>query len=185
VLPRALFENQQPAQMDLHDVDVRLNVALTAAGYHEKSYYSVPEGFALVTRLEQINLDGTPKDPQARWSTEIPPLRGFSLREYVRALFAARAGFFRVIVFIVTSHPFVQSEEEISFSTASAWLRSGLNVLPASVGSKEFSPRHRTTVLIYEVEKIMGSHIVDMLLPGRLTGRAHLEKAGILIALEQ
>ena len=43
------------------DVDRRLSEALDANGYCERRYYAVPDGFALVTRIEQINDDGTPQ----------------------------------------------------------------------------------------------------------------------------
>ena len=55
------FLRETETKQILHDIDRRLALALDKAGYFEKSYFSVPDGFALVTRLEQINADGTPK----------------------------------------------------------------------------------------------------------------------------
>ena len=43
-----------------HDVDARISQALTTAGYDEKSYYGVPNGFAIVTRLEHMDVEGYP-----------------------------------------------------------------------------------------------------------------------------
>jgi hypothetical protein len=85
----------------LRDVDNQLSKALEDAGYAEKSYYAVPDGFALASRLEQINPDGTPKPELERWTIKHRPLTKFSLSSYIRALFTSQPGYFRVIVFVI------------------------------------------------------------------------------------
>lgn len=50
-----------------------------------EKYFTVPEGFAVVTRLERISADGTPLSP-GRWSLETGPMRSFDLGEYLRRL---------------------------------------------------------------------------------------------------
>ena len=78
----------------LGDVDSILSNVLHGNGYVEQSYYAVPDGFALVTKLDQINTDGTSKALSDRWS--IAPanvsLSYFSLRSYLPALFTAAPG---------------------------------------------------------------------------------------------
>ena len=165
----------------LGDVDNKLRRAFEASGYVEKSYFAVPDGFALVTRLEQINPDGTPKDP-GRWSLEREPLRNFSLREYLRALFFADPGLFRVVVFIVTPHPFSQSDKVIERDEAIDWLRVGLNRLPSSVASQEYTDEFRATALIYQFENPETRE--PRLSPSHLTGRDHLVGSGFLLMLE-
>jgi hypothetical protein len=165
----------------LGDVDKKLRRAFEAAGYVEKSYFAVPDGFALVTRLEQMNPDGTPRDP-GRWSLEKEPLRNFSLREYLRALFFADPGLFRVVVFIVTPHPFSQSDKVVERDEAMDWLRAGLDRLPSSVASQEYTDEFRTTALIYQFENPESGE--PRLSPSRLTGRDHLAGSGFLLNLE-
>ncbi|MBV8774528.1 MAG: TonB family protein [Deltaproteobacteria bacterium] len=60
VLPGRLFQESNQ-QLPLRAIDLKLSTALESAGYLERSYFAVPDGFALVTRLEQIDIDGTPK----------------------------------------------------------------------------------------------------------------------------
>jgi prepilin-type N-terminal cleavage/methylation domain-containing protein len=74
IVPRDLLLGEKEAPL-LGEVDVALDSAFRQAGYVEKSYYSVPSGFAIASRLEQINQDGTPKDAADRWSigTRAPP----------------------------------------------------------------------------------------------------------------
>ena len=54
----------------LKDIDKIISGALSANGYSEKSYFSVPNGFTLVTRIEKMNEDGTSVDPPDRWNVD-------------------------------------------------------------------------------------------------------------------
>lgn len=189
VLPRHFFskrEEEENRNVYLDDVDKILSNALNSAGYFEKSYYAVPDGFAIVTRLEQINFDGTPKRGLERWATKVLPLRYFDLEQYILALFTSNPGYYRVIVFIVT-HPFYQEGPEINHDEATAWLREGLNTLPRSIGKQSFSLGHTSTALIYEFEQSSRSEQgeVNIKIPGRLEARTHLVKAGLWTTLEK
>lgn len=168
----------------MRDVVQRFEHAFNLCGYVEKSYYSVPDGFAIVTRLEQINSDGTPKENSERWIAEIQPLRKFSLDEYLKALFKARIGYYRVIVFIITPHPFSQTNVETSATEAQVWLSDGLNVLPNVIGQKEFVPEYQCTALVYEFEQHSTDEKPELVIPGRLTGKAHVTNANLWEALE-
>lgn len=183
VIPMELVKESQGEITRLGDVNEKLRRALEASGYVERSYFAVPEGFALVTRLEQINPDGTPKEP-GRWSTEVEPLRRFSLKEYLEALFFANPGLYRIVVFVVTPHPFSQSETAVDRDEAMDWLREGLNALPSSVATQEYTDEFTTTALVYEFEQ-PESREPMLSLPSRLTGKAHLDKAGLTSMLER
>src|SRR5579863_7649802 len=103
------------------DIDARLTAALQPKGYAERSYYSVPGGFALVTRLEQIYSDGRSMPPPARFSARLLPPSRFT--DYIRALFTADPGYYRVIVFIVTDQGFSEGAQGPSQGDADKWLR--------------------------------------------------------------
>ena len=179
VLPRDILVKNNKKKTLSH-INHILSKALEANGYNDKSYYSAPEGFVLVTKLEQINADGSPKDPPARWLIDVPPLTSFSLESYMKALFSAKIGYFRLLVFTVTSMPFRQTEESISRSAALKWLSNGLNVLPSEIGKQSFSLNHNVTVLIYEFEKIRGASKAELIEPGRLDGIIHLKTSRII-----
>lgn len=166
----------------LGDLDRQFRRALDASGYVEKSYFSVPGGFALVTRLEQINPDGTPKNP-GRWSLEQEILEYFSMKRYLRALFFADPGLFRVVVFIVTPQPFSQSEQVVKRDDAMGWLSGGLSALPTLVKNQEFTDEFKITALIYQFEK-PESDEPRLSQSENLTGRDHLAGSGLLINLE-
>ncbi len=183
-IPARFFSSQPSDVLRLRDVKGALQAALESCGYFEKSYYSVPSGFAMATRLEQINRDGTSKEPPDRWAVEAQPLRKFSLKEYLRALFTANPGYYRIIVFIVTSTPFYQARRMVSRQEAMDWLGSGLNELPDSIGQLEYLEKYTCTALIYEFEQPNPGEPGELKIPSNLLGRTHLVKANLWQALE-
>ncbi len=185
-IPRELLVSRSGATT-LSDVDTRLQTALEAAGYPRGSYFAVPGGFALVTRLEQINRDGTSKAPPDRWlSTGAPPTTDFTLLGYLRALFLASPGYYRVVVFVVTPLAFAQAPVTITPAETTQWTETGLNRLPRQIGSLTFTPaRHECTALVYEFQRASESDAPTVNVPGVVLARAHLEKAGVLAALQQ
>ncbi|MCP4261482.1 MAG: hypothetical protein GY774_28865 [Planctomycetes bacterium] len=182
-IPRNFLSSQPDDVLRLRDADEALKAALESCGHFEKSYYRVPKGFAMVTRLEQINQDGTSKEPPDRWAAETQPLRKFSLSKYLTALFSANPGYYRIIVFAVTK-PFHQSDEIMNREEAMEWLRGGLNELPDSIGKIEYSEEHTCTALIYEFERPNPDEPAELKASSNLQGRTHLVKAGIWQALE-
>ncbi len=176
-----MFEQRAPLST-LGNLNDELVAALQTTGYYEKSYYAVPRGFALATRLEQIADDGSSKTPPDRWSAGPPRVEHFSAREYFRALLTANPGYYRVVVFVVTDAPFAETGAPVSESEAEKWLTSGANRLPASIASSAFGQDTVCTALIYEFERSAGSAPV-LLEPSRLDAHTHLVKSGLWGAL--
>ncbi len=169
----------------LRDVDARLSAALASRGYLEKSYFAVPRGFAVVTRLEQIDNSGRSRAPPARWSANAGGLTDFSLGGYLRALFTADPGRYRVIVFTVTDAPFRESDARVTSEQALEWLRGGLNKLPPSLGGLPYTNDVATTALIYEFERATGSTpaAARAVIPSSIAAQEHLANSGLWSAL--
>jgi hypothetical protein len=160
-----------------------LEAALEAAGYSERSYYSVPDGFALVSRVERISETGESKEPYDRWSVDMKPPRVFSLRSYFGALFGNNPGKYRVIAFIITTQSLFASGVSPDFEVSKDWLWGGANKLPSSVKKLRFTQDYVCTALIYEFEQTSPHSAAVLKQPSSLTGRMHLEKAAIWQAL--
>jgi len=154
--------------------------AFKQAGYGERSYYGVPDGFAIASQIEQINQDGSPKEAVDRWSLETSPLRKFSLGSYLTALFTAQPGYYRVIVFVLTSQAFPQRDVKVTPEQSKGWVWGGLNKLPEKIANQEYSSAHSCTALIYEFKQT-GKH-AELLDPSQITAKTHLEKAGLIAA---
>jgi hypothetical protein len=183
IIPNQLLLKVEAQKSYLSDVDEKLRAAFRSCGYSEISYFSVPAGFAMVSRLEQINDDGTPKEIPDRWAKDVLPVDSFSLREILRALFTANPGYYRLIVFIVTPTPFSDVGAKVTREEAETWLHRGLNVLPPSIGKIEYTKETACTALIYEFEQPAAGKQAEIKLPGRLTGEIHLRKNNLLQAL--
>jgi len=171
-------------QATLGDVARHLEAALSRVGYGERSYYAVPGGFALATRLEQITPDGRPRPDPLRWSTALPEQPVFSLGDYLRALFAAPKGDYRVIVFIVTDQPFATSGRAASDAQAEAWLSGGIDRLPRALQARPFGSDVEASALVYQFRKT--SHDAPAVaLESGASAASQLDRSGILTALRR
>lgn len=162
----------------------RLQAALEASGYTEYSYYSVPGGFALATRLERIYADGRSMTEPKRWEMARTPLSRFELGEYLRALFDAEAGHFRVIVFIVTPTALVPGTEPPTAAAALDWPHQGASVLPEALRKLAYGSAFQTHALIYEFETRGQGQPAQFKANSTITGETHLRRAHILGALQ-
>lgn len=181
-IPRQLVA--PAAQPTLQSVAARLEQALDAAGYAERSFYWIPGGFALVSRMEQIRADATPMGAAQRWTVTMQKPRVASLDEYVKALFNAPPGHYRVIVFVVTNREFTATGRQPSPREAGDWLAAGLLRLPAQIGREKYNAEYYTSALIYEFVRDRDSQQATVKTPSDFLGRDHLEKAGVWRALQ-
>jgi hypothetical protein len=173
-------------KLTYNDVNERISNALAGAGFDEKSYYGVPNGFAVVTRLEQMDVDGYPEYSN-RWQSSLEPvsLTTFSLNKYLEALFGAPKGHYRLFVFIVTSETVMSSGTPVTQQEAETWFLGGGNRLPRQMGIWPYTDEHRTAVYIYEfVQSGVGAE-ANQNIPSTITGRQHLERAGLWEILEE
>jgi hypothetical protein len=157
--------------------------ALERTGYVERSFFrSAADGVVLVTRLERIKDDGSPLAESERWPARLQDHRSTSdLVAFFRGLFYVDPGRYRVIAFVLQDLPFSQSSRRIVGEEAHAWLRTGANTLPREVAQRPFGDGN-CTVLIYEFASD-GSAV--RVVESGLTGRQHLDKAGVLSFLEK
>lgn len=160
----------------------RIANALDHAGYSERSYYALADGhgIAIATQLEQINDDGSPVVGQARFEEKLAPLSSeqFSLTSYVKALFTARSGHFRIIVFTL-SGGVAQSDKAPSEAIAKSWATTGQTHLPQRYALIPFTKQVTCTALIYEFEKKDYNTSAAFIEPGKISAMSHLIKAGI------
>jgi hypothetical protein len=182
VLPNALFQTAGAPASSLSSVGARLVGALEHARYFDYSYYRAPDGFALVARLERIGPDGTALPEEIRF-LQPESHEPFSLTGYIKQLFFAPEGFYRLIVFAVTSQPFAATGASLDAAAAASLVSKGANRLSDDFETMAFTDRHRVSALIYEFQKGARERDVSTVTPGRLGARTHLERAGIYQAL--
>jgi len=184
-IPDKFFRNIDTMAVLFTDVDKVIVSAIDSCGYFEKRYFFVPDGFAMVTRIEKINQDGTPKEVPERWEVEMKPVRKFSLGAYLKSLFTANPGYYRLIAFIITSHSFSQNDKTPNRKEFMELFHEGMNVLPNEISKLEYGEFHSCTALIYEFEKPEFGDEPVAKIPGHLMGKKHLEKSNILKKFEE
>jgi hypothetical protein len=180
VLPENLFSRDSTVGQALS----RITFALEQNGYVERSFFLTEVGgVAMVTRLERINEDGSSFSGKDRWPSSLNGAKLDSARnliEILRGLFFVDRGHYRIIVFIIQEPSFEQSNRRLTEEEARALLHSGANVLPQEVAARPYDESH-CIILVYE---FASDGTLTRLVESRLTGRDHLEKAGILSLLE-
>jgi hypothetical protein len=158
----------------------RLSAALAHEGYSEQVYHPVPTGFALVTRLEQIDGQGRPRPAGQRWSSAPAAPELFSVGSYLRSVFLANPGRFRLFVFVVSAAPFGTTAAPPAHGEARAWSRSGLLSLPPEIAALPLQPGHRCAALVYEFERPHADSDPRFVDASPQNGHQHLRASGLL-----
>jgi Caspase domain len=179
VLPKQLFKNRET----IGQLTDSIISALESSGYVERSFFKTRhDGTALVTRLERIHDDGSPWAGHERWPTHGAKYdTGADLLSFLRGLFYADPGRYRVIVFIIQDMPFFQSKDKVTGEAARTWLRSGANKLPRETAARPLSSAD-CTALVYE---FASDGTAVRFVESRLTGKQHLERAGVMAFLQK
>ena len=183
VLPASLV---MPGGQDftMGDVNKKLITALSSQGYYSRSYFEIPDGFALVTKLEAFESDGRSANAAIRFIPVSESAPAFDFADYIRALFTAQPGHYRIIVFLITPKRFYQASAPPSEIEAQTWLGKGLNDLPDEVARRPYPAACLTTAYIYEFERPEGATDVIPRQPGILDAHTHLVRSGIWGALQ-
>lgn len=180
VIPRGLIQAPGIKIETLGAVADRIDSALIASGYAERSFHAAPNGFAMVTRLERIRPDGRP-DLDRRW-LGVAEATEFSLERYLTALFFGDPGRYRLIVFVVTDQTFAATGKPLTSKEGDKLLTGGYVTLPSRFDALPFTARHDVTALVYEFEKPEGGE-VRRVERSRLSALDHLNGADLIDAL--
>lgn len=165
----------------LGKVNEHLKLALDRRGYAQQTYFSVANGFAIVTAMEQYNAaDATIRNDRTRWLAH-PARDNFSgIMDYFKSVLMPNRGYFRLFVFVVTDNPFTANPQRITKDEAAAWLSQGANSLPDRLAKLPYTEGHRVSVLVYEFEVPETNHVAEQICPApKFDARTHLTKAGI------
>lgn len=169
----------------LGDVGKKISRAFEQMGYPYRfmsipNQSGTPEGFAVVTQLEQYEVNGSIiGDGRLRWH-ELPRAESFSLSlEYLKSLLFPRQAHLRVFVVLVTRQSYGAEGKRVSKKVAKAWVQEGLNRLPKTIAQKPFDPGYAVDVLVYEFEVPETNHQATQNCPCFLDARTHLRASGL------
>jgi hypothetical protein len=177
LIPHRVFSDSRT----LGDEAGTITEALRSKGYAEITYWSVPDGVAVVTRLEHIYPDGRPF-ASGRWAISDEGMQTLSIRDYINRLFGVDEGFYRVVVFVITDQGFGSSAAQTSEAEAQGWLSDGFQALPEELAATKLSSRYSCTALIYEFRKAHGQ-APALLLPSQIGAQEHMVASGLWSAI--
>lgn len=136
-----------------------------------------PDGFAVVARLERVKSDGTPLPEPARWVKAGRPT--LNLFDLLGDLFLSQPGYFRTIVFAVTSDLQPGSDSARHLPEPGA----GAPDMPAELAVKPLGNDLYVLALVYSFERKSGGQIQPWR-DGAPSAQGHLSRAGVLNQLE-
>lgn len=174
-----LRQNLSERFATLADVNRWLCKSLDTRRYWSRSYHYLPQGFALVTRLEQFNPDGSCMPEPHRWvDYPVGAING-GILDYLNALIFPSKGYFRIFVLAVTDRNEGSSGKMIERHEAQKWLDEATSNLPFDIGKRPVSERHFVEVLVYEFETRDSDRRAKQRCSGTKACREHLERAGL------
>lgn len=131
------------------DEDRRIGKVLTRSGYSGSLYFSVPNGFALLTPLEHIGPGGEILSGPDRW-TLAKETASWSWSDYFRKLFQGPDGRYRMFVFIVTSQPVNPIYSAATGQDVERWEHTGHDRLSDALSQATMAPRTHIYLYVYE-----------------------------------
>lgn len=184
-LPIELF--LKTTVLELRQVNEHLSAALNEMGYRQQRYYSVPNGFALLTPVEQITSDGIAIQGQGRWQ-DYPSVGAFhGVLDYLKAIVVPRSGYFRLFVFVVTNKGVKNQGGHVDRKQARDWLEEGGFWLPEPIAKLPFTKKdYHIGVFLYEFQSSQSTKKLEARCnPNFLPIHSHLLQSGIMDALNK
>jgi hypothetical protein len=140
---------------NLADVAAHVRRALDGAGYAERRWYDIGSagvhGFAVTTRAEQINDDGTPKPPPERWSLGLPSSQGLSWPDYLKRIVFPVRGLYRQFLICYTDLPLTQGDSAPgNIDDGERWIAGGLADYSSELESRRNTSAYHLAVYVYE-----------------------------------
>jgi hypothetical protein len=178
------------------DAALKIQDALNYAGYTDQGWFLVGQkdytggnavvGFAVVTRLEQVDDRGLPMSGATRYSINPSPASGSFLDALKLALKGAPNGKYRVFMIWVKNGPMAQLITHINSDDFQEYLRKGTKAPLLGPLKKipflAFQREGGCYVFVYEFERSAIDGEVHPVITG-LTAEQHLKAAGISKAL--
>lgn len=175
VFPKSIVRKAR----NMADMDSILIDGLDKVGYSNFSYYKIPNGYAMVTSIENIDQNAFPIPSPGRWGVKSTPIQVFDIGDYLKVLFNANKGYYRSIVFLITNKPLHHDGVVPTSNQIRNLADSGSSILPYDAKYFVLNDSYRLEALIYEFVKPEYGD-AKLIVPCSHTGKSHLERALIL-----
>jgi hypothetical protein len=133
----------------LGSVESVLDRGVRSMGFSEIAYFPYRNGFAMVTRVEQIDAQGLPLPPPNRWSASIANLIKTGGVQWWKALVVPTPGHFRVTIFVVDNQP-ISADGGTAGEESIQKLLLGPNALSPEITNRPINNTFVCEALVYE-----------------------------------
>ena len=173
------WETFKPSRASLEKVALQIQTALETNGYYERRWFAVKDGFVVMTHMEQFKKNGKSLSGRERWSKQVHV-------SFWDGIWGEEKGYFRWIVFIVTTKVLKETHAKFGIAELNGLFAQGAQSgFPRHIERIPFEKSHNCIALIYEFEKYTEGTEMLFNTESELAGKTHLEKAGILKALNE
>ncbi|WP_144389824.1 hypothetical protein [Phaeobacter sp. 22II1-1F12B] len=183
-IPLSIVEisEEYGATTTLFELEETIRGALQSAGYFDVGTLSTPEGgIAIITPVEQITSSGTPVEGAQRWVADINRSNcgSFSLSCFLKALFLAPEGLYRVLVIVATDEPLrIATNVEFDQETMETLMGARRLDLNPDLSEISISKEHDVYLLVYEFSSTSPNEMLPEV-PGRIGIIEHLNSINL------
>lgn len=167
------------------DIQQRLKYVLNECGYANSKVGVIPmgeSGFQIITQIEQINKNLTPKTTNSeRWNADDaakPEIK--SIIDYLRLIFSANIGYYRVYLFKFTGKESIPKGPAIEYDDMIDLFTGSPQSLPISEREKKVDGNYIFSVWVYEFKKNENARTCSFITKGAHQlgdAQAHLEQS--------
>lgn len=169
---RPIFAEGQASFATVKDVADQFERALDESDYTRRWWFRVPNGFALLTELEQVDAAGEPLPGGARWIPGfIPPSFSESPGEWFKYLAQGKRGHYRFFALVVTDArlPVGAAPKEANID-AWEWSNPDVGHRPEGLDAMPYTAEHRSTAYIYYFVRRHKQDPLQFVGPGAIFG---------------
>lgn len=130
-------------------IDAAISKRLASFGYAERSYFAIPNGFAVLTPLEQIDGQGKPVLTD-RWVGRFTGPVQVDFASYVRQLLSGRHGRYRTFLFLVSDTDFAPEPDVMGSDAVKRWERGGAMTLNPEFAAQRTPQDVYVRLFVYE-----------------------------------
>lgn len=186
-----LIPNSKKEEISIASLCNNLEIVLDSCGFYDRSYFRTDhdDGIAIATRAEQIEEDGSSKEPRVFCSEEgLKSNMPSSWYDYfLRLFYDTPIGRYRMFVFMISTDVYFNQVHSNSIvADLDTIYQQGSKSIISEIEQQVIEiDEYKFHILVYEFQKTSGRKGFELLTSSELPGKKHVRKAGIYQAIHQ
>ena len=172
------------------EASLKLQDVLKAGGYYQYRFFTIDDGYIILTALEKTQTNGLPAPIEERWNLD-KKLNEEKNGDWLNYVYNLIAGVFdpvalhyRQYMFIITTCDPVYDTLKADYRDFSNVMKKGLTILPNEVADKKYTSKHFCLAYIYEYQQTNNDKIPNIQFQ-HFDAITHLRKSNMWNAFNQ